>query len=90
MDDREKQDELDELFRSFCDEYDDFSALEEFCSNEILKGIGLGNFIPSEEPNTTENVPVNQHPLPSCPQENIDVAASPGTLWLSRIVLEGV
>ena len=65
----EKQDDLDELF---CDEYDDFSTLEELCSNE---GIGLGDLIPTldplEEPNTTENAPVNQHPLPSCSLENV-------------------
>ena len=71
IDDEEEQ---EELFRSLCNAYDNFSAL--------VSPILLPALDPSEKPtNTTETAPVNQHPLPSWPprdSENVDVAAGLG------------
>ena len=63
--------EQEELFRSLCNAYDNFSAL--------VWPILLPVLDPSEKTtNTTETAPVTQHPLPSWPprdSENVDVAA---------------
>ena len=68
IDDEEEQ---EELFRSLCNAYDNFSAL--------VSPILLPALDPSENPtNTTETVPVNQHPLPPRDSENVDVAAGLG------------
>ena len=68
IDDEEEQ---EELFRSLCNAYDNFSAL--------VWPILLPALDPSEKP--TETAPVTQHPLPSWPprdSENVDVAARLG------------
>ena len=78
IDDEEEQ---EELFRSLCNAYDNFSAL--------VSPILLPALDPSEKPtNTTETAPVNQHPLPSWPprdSENVDVAAGLGILVLDSL-----
>ena len=69
IDDEEEQ---EELFRSLCYAYDNFSAL--------VWPILLPALDPSEKTtNTTETAPVTQHPLPSWPpRDSVDVAARLG------------